>query len=96
MNRTAHAGIAGPFTLLETPEHQHLAYTESHRGSQWVADPGGVPILARKHAMPRSQAVSSDAIHIRDSKNPEGNGGDGPTFTTSPEAWSAFTAYAAR
>ncbi|WEB41839.1 DUF397 domain-containing protein [Streptomyces yunnanensis] len=36
-------------------------------------------------------AVSPHAIHIRDSKNsPEG----GPTFTVSPEAWAAFTAYA--
>ncbi|WP_149828568.1 DUF397 domain-containing protein [Streptomyces tailanensis] len=38
-------------------------------------------------------AVTPHAIHIRDSKTAEGN--DGPTFTTSPEAWSAFTAYAA-
>jgi hypothetical protein len=32
-------------------------------------------------------------IHIRDSKNPEESG---PTFTASPEAWAAFTAYATR
>ncbi|MEV1077383.1 DUF397 domain-containing protein [Streptomyces sp. NPDC050211] len=36
---------------------------------------------------------SSCAIHIRDSKNPEESG---PTFTASPEAWAAFTAYATR
>jgi hypothetical protein len=33
-------------------------------------------------------ATCPHAIHIRDSKNtPQ----DGPTFTTSPEAWTAFT-----
>ncbi|MFI7383953.1 Scr1 family TA system antitoxin-like transcriptional regulator [Streptomyces sp. NPDC049813] len=52
------AGDSGPFTLLETPEHQHLAYTESQRGSQWVSDPGEVSILQRKYAMLRSQALS--------------------------------------
>lgn len=35
-------------------------------------------------------AACPHAIHIRDSKNPTG-----PTFTASPAAWSAFTAYAA-
>lgn len=55
------AGSAGSFTLLETPDHQHLAYTESQRGSQWVSDPDEVSILARKYAMLRSQALSPKA-----------------------------------
>ncbi|MET7692257.1 helix-turn-helix transcriptional regulator [Streptomyces sp. NPDC005483] len=58
LNRTAHAGDAGPFTLLETPDHQHLAYTESQRGSQWVSDADEVSILARKYAMLRTQALT--------------------------------------
>ncbi|MFF1685450.1 Scr1 family TA system antitoxin-like transcriptional regulator [Streptomyces sp. NPDC058254] len=52
------AGDAGPFILLETPDHQHLAYTESQRGSQWVSDPDEVSILARKYAMLRAQALT--------------------------------------
>ncbi|MGW0731291.1 helix-turn-helix domain-containing protein [Streptomyces sp. NPDC002851] len=52
------AGDAGPFTLLETPEHQHLAYMETPRGSQWVSDPDEVSILARRYAMLRSQALT--------------------------------------
>ncbi|MFJ9037841.1 Scr1 family TA system antitoxin-like transcriptional regulator [Streptomyces sp. NPDC102406] len=52
------AGDAGPFILLETPDHQHLAYTESQRGSQWVSDADEVSILARKYAMLRSQALT--------------------------------------
>lgn len=35
-------------------------------------------------------AAHPSAIHVRDSKNP-----DGPTFTVAPAAWSSFTAYAA-
>ncbi|MGX1674491.1 helix-turn-helix domain-containing protein [Streptomyces sp. NPDC055400] len=55
------AGDAGPFILLETPDHQHLAYTESQRGSQWVSAPDEVSILARKYAMLRSQALTPKA-----------------------------------
>ncbi|MDH6568615.1 transcriptional regulator with XRE-family HTH domain [Streptomyces sp. SAI-117] len=58
LNRSSHAGDAGPFTLLETLDHQHLAYTESQRGSQWVSDASEVSILARKYAMLRTQALT--------------------------------------
>lgn len=54
-----HAGVNGPFTLLETPDHQHLAYTESQRGSQWVSDADEVSRLARKYAMLRTQALTT-------------------------------------
>ncbi|MFI6645816.1 Scr1 family TA system antitoxin-like transcriptional regulator [Streptomyces sp. NPDC050504] len=60
LNRTSHAGLAGPFTLLETPEHQHLAYAESQRGSLWISDPDEVSILARKYAMLRTQALTPE------------------------------------
>ncbi|MCW7946749.1 DNA-binding protein [Streptomyces hygroscopicus] len=58
LDRTSHAGDAGSFTLLETLDHQHLAYAESQRGSQWVSDPSEVSILARKYAMLRTQALT--------------------------------------
>ncbi|MGW2491916.1 helix-turn-helix domain-containing protein [Streptomyces sp. NPDC001606] len=54
-----HAGLAGPFALFETPDHQHLAYTESQRGSQWVSDPEEVSRLTRKYAMLRTQALTT-------------------------------------
>ncbi|MFE6891007.1 Scr1 family TA system antitoxin-like transcriptional regulator [Streptomyces sp. NPDC057694] len=53
-----HAALDGPFTLLETPDHQHLAYMETQRGSQWVADRDEVSILERKYAMLRAQALT--------------------------------------
>ncbi|MEW2418511.1 helix-turn-helix transcriptional regulator [Streptomyces sp. NPDC046866] len=55
---TAHAGLDGPFTLLETPEHQLLAYSETQRGSILVRDPNEVSILSQKYAMLRSQALN--------------------------------------
>ncbi|MFE0330716.1 Scr1 family TA system antitoxin-like transcriptional regulator [Streptomyces sp. NPDC058960] len=54
----SHAGLDGPFVLLETPDHQHLAYIEGQRGSQWVSDPDEVSILSRKYAMLRAQALT--------------------------------------
>ena len=58
LNRTSHVGDAGPFILLETPDHQHLAYTDSQRGSQWVSDPDEVSLLTRRYAMLRTQALT--------------------------------------
>ncbi|MFI6699144.1 Scr1 family TA system antitoxin-like transcriptional regulator [Streptomyces sp. NPDC050509] len=60
LNRSGHAGISGPFFVLETPDHHQLAYAESHRGSHWVADPDEVSVMARKYAMLRSQALTPE------------------------------------
>ncbi|MDT0466008.1 helix-turn-helix domain-containing protein [Streptomyces gibsoniae] len=59
MRSPHHAGLDGPFILLETPDHQHLAYTESQRGSQWVSCPDELSFLARKYAMLRTQALTT-------------------------------------
>ncbi|MGV9841368.1 helix-turn-helix domain-containing protein [Streptomyces fungicidicus] len=58
LGRTTHAGLAGPFILLETPDHQRLAYAETPRGSQLIADPDEVAILTQKYAMLRTQALN--------------------------------------
>ncbi|MEV8367662.1 helix-turn-helix domain-containing protein [Streptomyces niveus] len=58
--RTTHAGLAGPFVLLETADHQHLAYVETQRGSLFVEDPDEVSIMARKYAMLRTQALNPE------------------------------------
>ncbi|MFF1588743.1 Scr1 family TA system antitoxin-like transcriptional regulator [Streptomyces sp. NPDC058286] len=58
LKSTHHAGLDGPFVLLETPDYQHLAYTETQRGSQWVAVRDEVSILERKYAMLRAQALT--------------------------------------
>lgn len=57
---TTHPALDGPFVLVETPDHQHLAYSETQRGSQLIADPDEVSILAQRYAMLRTQALNSD------------------------------------
>ncbi|WP_433546291.1 helix-turn-helix domain-containing protein [Streptomyces sp. CA-294286] len=60
LSSTKHAGLAGPFILLETPEHQHLAYIEGQLGSQWVSSLDDASRLARKYAMLRTQALNTE------------------------------------
>ncbi|WP_274561265.1 helix-turn-helix domain-containing protein [Streptomyces spiramyceticus] len=60
LGRQTHAALDGPFILLETPDHQHLAYTETQRGSQLITDPNEVSILAQKYAMLRTQALNPE------------------------------------
>lgn len=54
----SHAGLAGPFIILETPDHQHLVYADSQLGSLWIADPDEAANRAHKYAMLRSLALS--------------------------------------
>ncbi|ALC21655.1 transcriptional regulator with XRE-family HTH domain [Streptomyces pristinaespiralis] len=60
LGRESHAGLSGPFILLETPDHQHLAYAEGQRGSQLISSPDEVSILGRKYAMLRTQALNAE------------------------------------
>lgn len=57
---TSHAGLSGPFSLFETPQHEHLAYAETQRGSQVVYDQDEVSILTRRYAMLRAQALNPE------------------------------------
>jgi transcriptional regulator with XRE-family HTH domain len=60
LGRATHAGLSGPFVVLETPEHEHLAYAETQRGGQLIYDADEVSILARKYAMLRTQALDPE------------------------------------
>ncbi|MGV9278396.1 helix-turn-helix domain-containing protein [Streptomyces griseosporeus] len=60
LGRTSHAGLDGPFILLETPEHQRLAYSETQRGSTLIADPDEVAMMTQKYAMLRTQALNTE------------------------------------
>ncbi|MEV6261072.1 DUF397 domain-containing protein [Streptomyces sp. NPDC051784] len=61
----------------------HEWFKSSYSGSD------GGNCLEVAYTRPES-ATRPATVHLRDSKNP-----DGPTFTTTPAAWTAFTAYAA-
>ncbi|MFH8573831.1 helix-turn-helix domain-containing protein [Streptomyces sp. NPDC017993] len=58
--RKTHAGLDGPFVLLETSGHQHLAYTEAQRSSALTADPHEVSVLTQKYGMLRMQALNAE------------------------------------
>ncbi|MFI5830522.1 Scr1 family TA system antitoxin-like transcriptional regulator [Streptomyces sp. NPDC051578] len=60
LDRTAHPALDGPFVLLETPNHEHIAYVESQRGSLVVSDLDEVSIIAQRYAMLRTQALNPD------------------------------------
>ncbi len=54
----SHAGIDGPLSLLELPEHKWLAYLEIQGSGQLVDDPQRVSTLHERHSMIRSQALT--------------------------------------
>ncbi|MET9862761.1 helix-turn-helix transcriptional regulator [Streptomyces smyrnaeus] len=58
LGRETHAALDGPFVLLGTPDHEHLGYMETQRGSILVSDANEVGILTRKYAMLRTQALN--------------------------------------
>ncbi|MFB6814825.1 Scr1 family TA system antitoxin-like transcriptional regulator [Streptomyces sp. NPDC056347] len=60
LNSRTHAALDGSFTLLETADFQRLAYSESQRGSQLIADPDEVSILTQRYAMLRAQALNPE------------------------------------
>ncbi|MFE6691914.1 Scr1 family TA system antitoxin-like transcriptional regulator [Streptomyces sp. NPDC057743] len=59
-SRANHAGLAGPMILLETPDHDHLAYIEGQLTSVLHDDPDRVSELQQKYGMLRSQALTPE------------------------------------
>ncbi|MFJ8229031.1 Scr1 family TA system antitoxin-like transcriptional regulator [Streptomyces sp. NPDC094448] len=53
-----HAGLDGPMVLLETPDHDQLAYVEGQQVSFLADDPDDASVLLAKYGMLRSQALS--------------------------------------
>jgi transcriptional regulator with XRE-family HTH domain len=60
LGRHTHAGLNGPFVLLENPDHVLFTYTEAQRGSHLTSDGDEVSILSQKYAMLRSQALNPE------------------------------------
>ncbi|MFC4492910.1 helix-turn-helix domain-containing protein [Streptomyces ovatisporus] len=59
-SRESHAGLAGPMVLLETPDHDHLAYIEGQHVGFLVDEPDEVSSYHQKYGMLRSQALSPE------------------------------------
>ncbi|GFE16609.1 transcriptional regulator [Streptomyces glebosus] len=60
LSREHHAGLNGPFVVLETADHQHFGYMEAQRSSELTSDPEEVSILAQKYGMLRMQALDAE------------------------------------
>ncbi|MFG2920053.1 helix-turn-helix domain-containing protein [Streptomyces sp. NPDC048305] len=58
--RETHAALDGPMVLLETPDHDQLAYIEGQRVSVLIDDLDEVSALQQKYGMLRSQAYSPE------------------------------------
>ncbi|MDH6126027.1 helix-turn-helix transcriptional regulator [Kitasatospora sp. GP82] len=56
----AHPGVNGSFVLLETPEHDRLAYEEGQAMGALYADPEKVSMLTQRHTMILRQALSPE------------------------------------
>ncbi|MGW7285309.1 helix-turn-helix domain-containing protein [Streptomyces sp. NPDC054847] len=53
-----HAGLNGPFVMLETKDHQHLGYIESQEVGCVVGDPAEVSAFGLRYGKLRSQALN--------------------------------------
>jgi len=61
LHQEEHCGTDGQLYLAETPEHQWFGYTEGHRSSTLIADPGEVSVLHQRYGKLRSQALDCRA-----------------------------------
>ncbi|MFF2073981.1 Scr1 family TA system antitoxin-like transcriptional regulator [Kitasatospora sp. NPDC058162] len=57
----AHAGLNGPFILLDSAEHQRLAYEEGQAMGLLHSAPEKVALLSQRHAMILQRALSPEA-----------------------------------
>ncbi|TKT03247.1 helix-turn-helix domain-containing protein [Streptomyces lasalocidi] len=56
--RDEHAGLAGPFTLIETQDARRIAYVEAYKDSRLYTDRGTVRELEEQYGLLRAQALT--------------------------------------
>ncbi|MEN8655991.1 helix-turn-helix transcriptional regulator [Streptomyces sp. 21So2-11] len=56
--REEHAGLEGPFTLIETKEGQRIAYVEAYKDSRLYTDRASVRELEEQYGILRAQALT--------------------------------------
>lgn len=57
-NTRRHAALAGPLVLLETPDHDQLAYISGQLRAELYDEPADVSALMQRYGMLRSQALT--------------------------------------
>nr|WSX51349.1 helix-turn-helix transcriptional regulator [Streptomyces sp. NBC_00974] len=53
-----HAGLGGPFCLLETEEHEWMGYSEGQQSGRVLTDPKDLSLLHQRYAKLRIQALN--------------------------------------
>ncbi|MGI5471011.1 DUF5753 domain-containing protein [Streptomyces sp. CA-132043] len=61
LSRETHAGVDGPMTLLETPDHHTIGYVAGQQGSYFLTEPDDVSILSHRYGTLRAQALDAEA-----------------------------------
>ncbi|AOT58239.1 MULTISPECIES: helix-turn-helix domain-containing protein [Streptomyces] len=61
LHQQDHCGVDGQLYMAETPKHQWFGYTEGHRSSSLIVDPGEVSVLHQRYGKLRSQALDRQA-----------------------------------
>jgi transcriptional regulator with XRE-family HTH domain len=56
--REEHAGMAGPFTLIETKEERRIAYVEAHKDSRLYTERRSVREFEEQYGVLRAQALT--------------------------------------
>ncbi|MFF0201800.1 helix-turn-helix domain-containing protein [Streptomyces sp. NPDC005017] len=56
--RDEHAGLAGPFTLIETQDGRRIAYVEAYKHSRLYTERGTVRELEEQYGLLRAQALT--------------------------------------
>ncbi|MEU6394916.1 helix-turn-helix transcriptional regulator [Streptomyces sp. NPDC046939] len=56
--RAEHAGLAGPFTLIETKEGRRVAYVEAHKESRLFTERSSVRDFEEQYGILRAQALT--------------------------------------
>ncbi|MFG2570439.1 helix-turn-helix domain-containing protein [Streptomyces sp. NPDC048567] len=56
--RDEHAGLAGPFTLIETQDARRIAYVEAYKHSRLYTERGTVRELEEQYGLLRAQALT--------------------------------------
>ncbi|MFE2988337.1 Scr1 family TA system antitoxin-like transcriptional regulator [Streptomyces sp. NPDC059262] len=59
--RECHAGVDGPMTLLETPDHRTMGYVEGQQGGYFVTSPEDVSVMSHRYGALRAQALDTEA-----------------------------------
>ncbi|WP_052869026.1 helix-turn-helix domain-containing protein [Streptomyces niger] len=60
-----HSGIDGPMRILETQEHQWLAYSEGQQTGQLITGRADISVLMQRYAKLRAQALShTDSVSL--------------------------------